>query len=202
MFGLSRDEKGTKTEIAGGEDNQERGLQKDDGSSPAKGRFLCVLHFRLIGAWGTPFDREARKYAVVYNGEYGADFLDCDDVVRPDYFFWDCEYIIDKGVRIKVGESELTVIFREVKTAPEGIIEANELYTETLKYVLNEPCIYHCRIYDAMESWEFIVSDAPIDHRAFEPGYERGYDGLYHNKEEMDKLEKLRDEFRAKWMRW
>ena len=74
-------------------------------------------------------------------------------------------------IRIKVDSNELTL---EIGT-----------HTEKISYFMNEVCEYHIPICDAMESWSFIISDAPIDYESFMLCYQRKDDGIYYNVEDM-----------------
>ena len=119
--------------------------------------YICVLHFRCISAWSTPTSHPVKKYVVVYNEKYKNDFLECNDD--------------NNKIRIKVDSNELTL---EIGT-----------HTEKISYFMNEVCEYHIPICDAMESWSFIISDAPIDYESFMLGYQRKDDGIYYNVEDM-----------------
>lgn len=119
--------------------------------------YICVLHFRCISAWITPMSHPVKKYAVAYNGKYNNAFLECMDD--------------KKKIRIKADREELTLEF--------------DTYTEKMPYSINEVCKYNVPVYDAMESWAFIISDAPIQNELFMPGYQLKEDGIYYNIEDM-----------------
>lgn len=129
--------------------------------------YICVLHFRCISAWITPMSYPVQKYAVVYNGKYENDFLEC--------------YDNQEKLRIIVNNEELILEF--------------DSYTKKLPYTANEVCAYRVPISDAMESWEFIISDAPIQHEAFISGYQLKNDGLYYNTEDMQEHERRKNSF-------
>lgn len=133
--------------------------------------YLCVLHFRCISAWITPTSHPVKKYVVVYNGKYQNDFLECNDD--------------EKKLKIKVDCDELTLEF--------------DTHTEKMSYYINEVCNYRIPICDAMESWSFIISDTPIQHEVFMPGYQQEKDGIYYNIEDMQEAKRKLDNIFGKF---
>ena len=122
-----------------------------------KNCYICVLHFRCISAWVTPTSHPVKKYVVVYNGKYKDDFIECSD----------------EGTKLKIKANSETITLKF------------ENHDEELAYSINEVCNYHIPICDAMESWSFIISDTPILHELFVPGYQQQYDSIYYNIEDM-----------------
>ncbi len=98
-----------------------------------------------------------KKYVVVYNGEYKNDFLECNDDLHK--------------IKVKVDFEELTLEF--------------DNHIEKIAYSANEVCNYYIPICDATESWSFIISDSPIQHELFMPGYKQQDDSIYYNIEDM-----------------
>lgn len=129
--------------------------------------YICVLHFRIISAWITPSSYPVEEYVVVYNGKYSNVFLECNDD--------------EEKLRIKVDREELTLEFNT--------------YTEKMSYTINEVCEYHVPLCDAMESWKIIISDAPIQHELFMPGYLLENDSIYYNIKDMQEREKRLSSF-------
>ena len=124
--------------------------------------YVCVLHFRRINTWITPRSHPVKEYVVVYNGEYNNDFLECTD----------------DGNKIRIKANRKAII-----------LEFNN-HTEKIAYSINKVCSYHVPIYDARESWSFIISDSPIQHELFIPGYQRKDDSIYYNIEDMQEAKK------------
>ena len=119
--------------------------------------YICVLHFRCISAMITPMSHPVQEYVFVYNGKYKNDYLKCNDD--------------ESEIRVKIDSKEITLEFYT--------------HTEKMSYSINEVCQYHVPIYDAMESWAFIISDAPIQNELFMPDYQQSDDGIYYNIKDM-----------------
>lgn len=128
--------------------------------------YICVIHFRRISAWITPMSYPVREYVVVYNGKYKKNSIECCDN--------------QEKLRITVKNEELILKF--------------DSYTEKMPYTANEICTYTVLITDVMESWEFIISDAPIHHETFISGYQLIND-VYYNIEDMQERKRRLSSF-------
>lgn len=135
-----------------------------------KSSYLCVLHFRRQKAFRGPSDPPfIESYAVAYNGKINNNFCKCTDD--------------GETVEISISNNDISLVFPSY-TKPDAI---------KIPYKPDEICRYHVPIMDAMESWEFIVSNEPVNHEIYKPGYIKSkLDGTYFNIEEISDEDKLK----------
>lgn len=124
--------------------------------------YACIIHNRLISAIISPVSYPVEKFAVAFCGRIENKVVKCQD----------------DGTRLVVK------------------ITDNKLYLKLdsmnvqMDYEKEKMIKFQLPIYDAMESWEFFISDSQIDCERLKPGYRKGIDGIYYNIEDEKELER------------
>lgn len=125
--------------------------------------YCCVIHNRLISARVTPTNYPVRKFAVVFCGIVQNNVLECKD---------DGEKLI-------------------IKITPSKLILKIDKFENQISYEKDKMATFHIDICDAIESWEFYISDSEIDCEKLKPGY-RKIGELYYNIEDEEENEQRR----------
>lgn len=125
----------------------------------------CIIHNRLISARVTPTQYPVKKFAIVFCGKV-QNCLQCKDEGTELIM-----KITPSKLIIKIGRNENQISYEKDKMA--------------------ELCIPIC---DAMESWEFFISDSEINFEELKPGYRKIGD-IYYNIEDEKENERRNANF-------
>ncbi len=139
--------------------------------------YCCVMHNRCISALITPYERPVKKFVVAFCGQLKDSSVFCEDV----------------GVELEllITETKLCGYLRLVG------FENKDMFS--LEYKKDLLATYHIEVFDAMESWEFYISDKEINVENLKRGYRKDVDGVYYNiedeKENIERRKSLFDKF-------
>ena len=149
--------------------NMETGHGNGDIAVLHKSRYVCVVHHPIRSAWRTPLTPPSVDTArVVFNGvlecglhtffdeEASRPFIDkggADERASLEYRFWIDFDVLDDGVCVRYGFNGLDNTVEDFRDGE-----------------LNTYCMPIC---DAMEEWEFAISQHPIDVGRLLVGFKR-----------------------------